>query len=424
MPAEVLDADVAATPIPQADLDKQAAQVRQRQQQPADPGPSADDPPDLVVSHSSKSSTFQKMADKLAANMKEVDAQFKAPPAAAAAPVVDPTKPAEPAKAAEPAAAQTDLPQTITGPKAAEWKKLRDVVTDRETKFQAAEKARQDAEKALTEMKAKVAATDETPILKTELKKLQEDKAKIQEQLEKVALERSPEFQSFYQKKFEAAESVIKQSAGEFADKVAHLVNLPESQWRTDQINAISTQLGQLQSAAMNHGIVQFDMARRERDDKLTNSREDFQRLQEIEAAKAKREREKHTDDMEVSYQKALQNARAYEAFLTKESDEVHNAQVKRNERELESFFKGDPELDRLIAMPALAIEGERLLKNVIPALQDKIAKLEASIKQYQAANPAPSGGGNQNKRGAPTNLDDHNARPFINKFKAAMSGS
>lgn len=365
---------------------------------------------------STKSTLFNSMADKLRKGIEEANQ-----------PKVE--KKAEPEVKADPTAAKkeeattdakTTEPETITGARAADWKKLKadrdewqKKATDTEQKFTT-------ANKELETLRSKVVATDPNPELQKQLAAIQAERDKYVSQLETVALERSERFQSSFQRVFDNSIAQAKEAAGEHAEKIEHLINMQPSKWRKEQIQKIADELpSDMDRAAIAMAITEYDKARTTRDNELKNSKENLNRLRALETEQSNRDQELQKVRVDAAVKAVVDRARTVEAFQIKDGNDAHNASVKANEMELENFLRGTLSADAISSMPIDAIEGRRLRATVLPELQNKVAELEASLKEYQSANP---GAGGTTRKVDPSKPADAGGsqQPFTDKFLKA----
>lgn len=400
--ADVIADEPVATPIPPAKVEaQQQAAARQAE----------------FENHPSQSSNFNTMASKLDQYMTEVATAKPEPEAKPEAkPEVKTAAQTEQTKQPEKAPEKPPEPETFTSAKAADWKKLKEERQQWQTKASEMEKKFLESSKELEVIKAKAAATDPSPELKKQIEAITAEKEKYLNQLETVALERSERFAKVFQKTFDSAISRAKESAGEHAEKIEHLIQLPPSKWRKERIQEIVETVSDLDRAQIAMSIAEYDKARSEKEEQLKNSKENLARVQAMEAEVQKRDMEMKEANVSSAIQSLMATARKHEAFTVKDGDEEHNAMVKANEIALENFLRGKMSGADVAALAIDGLEGRRIRDKVVTSLTKKVEELEAAVKEYQSASPGTSGSAKKPSKPA-TDLNDHNARPFMQRF-------
>ncbi len=315
-----------------------------------------------------------------------------------------------------------DEPETFTSAKAADWKKLKEERQQWQTKHSEVEKKLLETSKELEVIKAKAASVDPSPELKKQIETITAEKEKYLIQLETVALERSERFNNAFKEQFDSSMARAKESAGEHAEKIEHLMQLPPSRWRKERVQEIIETLGDLDRAAISDAFVDYDKARAKRDDALKNSKDSLSRIQAMEAEVQQRDMQMKEANVSAAIQSLMTTARKHEAFTPRDNDEEHNLLVKQNEMQLENFLRGKMNGSDVAALAIDGIEGRRLRDKVVTGLTAKVAELEQAIKEYQSATPGTSGKSAKPSKPAATDLSDHSARPFLQRFNEAYN--
>lgn len=352
-----------------------------------------------VVMHPSHS--FNDMASKLDKAMKEVGKKESTSPPLDTGPVDDKKqtdskhKPkAEDAKQADDKTAENVDDKTITSAKAADWKVLKQQRDDAQKQRDEFKQKHELTTKEYEEFRKRAVDSGEVEKVKAEMKSVVEERAKLQEQLETVALERSEKFSKFYENKFTESSARAKDAVGtENAERISQLMALPPSKWRKDAINEIRETLAGVDQGQLDIAIAEHDHARNDRDTQLKNSKENYKRLQDLESEKALTEKQQREKRSEAVLASVLSFARDnFESFKTGE-DKAHNEEIPQHEEFLERFFKGKMAENEIATLPLLALEAKRLASKVVPSQTKKIAELEAALKEYQGVNPPANGG-------------------------------
>ncbi len=336
---------------------------------------------------------FNSMVEKMESALKGVGQQPSPDPAA--------DKAAAEAKAKTDAEAATKAGQTRdeegkwTSPKAGDWKKIKDERDSWKTK----------AETADTELKAKLAEIEalkkQPQFDPKELDTLKAERDNLLTQFETVALERSPKFSAYFTKAFDEATKSAKDAAGaDYAEQVEHLMKLPPSKARKDQLAQIVGSLdNELDKTALTIAIRDMDRARAERDDALSKSSENWKKLQEAEkaasAAQIKKQEEQQAAATESAINEVMKVADQYEEFKTLEGDEnkEHNAEVNKRRDFIKAFFQRKLERGDYALTPIKAARADRLEK-VNAKMSEELKAAKETIAKLTASGPALSGHG------------------------------
>lgn len=360
-----------------------------------------------------KSSAFNDMAAKLEKAMKEVTPEVKQKEASTA-PIdkqqTDSRKKLDEKKTDTAAAPEKEAVnpaddienKTITSAKAADWKALKEVAN-------AAKKERDDLKqkyeltaKEYEEFKKKAIDTSQLEPVVKERDALKTKAQQYEDQLKTIALERSPEFRDFYDKKFTEAVARAKDAAGSEAERIEQLMALPPTKWRKDQINTIRETLEGMDQGQLDIAISEYDKARLDRDAQLKDSKTNYERLQQIETDKATARKQMETKQAEAAMNGVLAFARGEFDSFKKGDDEQHNVFVAEAEQFVTKFFNNQLTRNEISLLPVLAKEAERYKSVVVPALLKENAELKAALKENQGTQPDLSGGPPSDPKGKP----------------------
>lgn len=348
------------------------------------------------------STHFQNLVKSMETTLANPPPDDDAPPATPPELKKAPEKSKEAPKEAPPKAAPKEE-ETITSPRAADWKKLkadRDDWQKRATEHETTSKKHQERITALeteyTEYKTKTAINPE------EITALKKDRDDLATRLERHALAETPKFRDYYNAKFEAAIDRAVDAVGkERADQIKAVMEAPKSSWRKGMLNEIlagmETEVDKLNLIA---SVNEYDQARDERSKAIDNHKEHLREWKATEVKKGEEQKARDAANRKAILAETLKAAEKFEAFQTKDDPE-HNLVVAKNKKLLEDFITGGQIPDAVLLMlPVLASEGERLQK-AVPALNAKIAELEEALKKYQGAEPKLEGEGAPKSEGA-----------------------
>lgn len=382
-----------------------------------------------------RSAVFNQMAQQLDAAMKgktlpETPPPKPAPEPAKPAPeppkppekVKEPTPKEEPPKPPEPPTADDDVGEN---PWNRDWKAIKKHLKERKELQVEMAKVKADREslvKELETLKSRPAPTAEpakTPAELDEIRKAleteKESKAKLEQELKILALERAPEFRDHYQKRFDAAIAQAQNAVPDDAKaKVADLVKLPPTPYRKQLLTELMVDLNEYDRSLLAVAVTEMDRARSEREQALKDNESNFKRLEDLKAQKAAEEAKGEMARREMAIKGVLEAARQrFDAFKPVDGNEKHNEFVRRAEERVTRFFKGELPPEEITLMPVIASDYE-LVKAHRDSLMAELEQAKKTISQYENASPTVTSG---SKKG------ETKPKGFIQKFVEAWPG-
>lgn len=380
---------------------------------------------------------FNQMAQQLDAAMKGVELpttpakppETPQPPTAPAPaeppkPAEKPPEPPQPAEPPKPEPAPTE-DELLENPYSRDWKTIRQHLKERRELKAEMEKAKTEREtllKELQEAKAKPPPPVEparTPAELDELKKTleaeKEAKSKLEHELKIIALERTPEFRTHYQQRFESAIAAAKSAVPvEDQAKVQTIMDLPPSEYRKSLLNTLLEPLSIADQTAVSVALLDMDRARAERDSKLKDNEAEYKKKLELDAVKAAEEQKAQTARQEMAIKGVLEAARkTFDAFKTLDGNDAHNTRVKTAEERVTRFFKGQMDPQEVALLPVLASDYE-VVRSERDSLKSELDQARKTIAAYESSNPQITAGSKKTET---------KAKGFIEKFKEAYPG-
>lgn len=337
-----------------------------------------------------------------------------AAPAAKAEPKPAPkVEPKAPAKPDGPPAEKKDepLPESIKSPKAAEdFKKVR---ADRDQHRSNAEKFETENKQLRAEVEQHRKRNGATST--EEYTKLKTERDALLRKVETIDLANSDRFTGYFKGEMQKQVATARAVSGEHADAIAKLIEQPRSESRNTKLREILDQLDSLDADVVKIAMTNIERLRGEREDALSKSAENYQKLKEVEAAEATKKDAETAEHRSRTAEAVLEKARANEAFQTKDGDAEHNQQVAVREEFVRAFINGKLDDNILAWTPVLAAQAIHMTERVVPGLKAHISKLEEQIKGYVGASP----------RGGDSGADESvkPAKGFKDLFKENWSG-
>lgn len=388
MEALEADVDVAAEPLSQKEQEDAARNTRaaydsaqrqpqrpptpQARQQPAQPAEAPESPApgeEIVQPAPDPTNMFKK-------RFEEAMASSIAPPEA----------PPEPVKEVNGEHKPEPDDKTWTSPKAADWKKLKAELKEKDEGLKAT-RAEKEALAARLQEAEKKPAFDASS-WDAKVKAADEERAKTTAELERVALERSPRFNGHFQRAIDTAIVAAKEAVG--ADKAAavgDILTLPPSAWRKERLSEIIEGLPDYDKTSFMVALNDHDRARKERQAALDDAKTSHSRLQQAEAEQKAMEGKQREAVLETQVAGILKAASGFDSFKPSD-DPAHNAFVESNRLRIRQYLRGELSEQDYALMPIAAAEGERLASRVVPALQKENEELKAALAAYQNQSP------------------------------------
>lgn len=354
------------------------------------PDPIVLEPPPTVVAHAQVTSkgfddpAFLQTMDKA---FQERAAKEKKPEAPAEQPETEPEPPARddstPASQAEPP--KIDRPPTPR--KASEWAVFHD--------------AKVKVEKERDELKAKLDSFNGFD--PKEYENTKTANKTLEEKLQAVALEKSDKFQRYFTGEAENIRSLVKSAMGDKADKAIKLLDLPDSDWRTEQLEALSEDLTPLRRARLERAISDMDKLNIERQKVIENSNENWKKLQESEQAERASEQERVMQAFDREMKDMADATKGIAPFQTKEGDSAWNNKVKERTELARKIFIGDVPIQEKARHAAFASAIPEILQTMVEGIKEN-QRLTAELEKLRGSEPGLETG----PASAPTNEKEY----------------
>lgn len=386
----------------------------------------ADAPPDT----SDAPGSFNNMATKLKANLEQIRnppsaPEEKTPEKPPAAPPNNQAKP-EPTKPpvkTEPARTETkpaveDVPPTIKGKAADEFRNLRSTLT---TQIESTKAELATHQAKVVTLEAEIAAAKKTQVVTPEeLTKLKGERDDLLSRVERLSLAESPQFQAKYSRAFQHARESAAAAAGEKnKDVVAAILEMPPSATRKAQLGEVLKGLDPVDQMALSVAINEMDRTRGDRDAELSNHRAAIQRMNEENLLTAKQQQDRELAKRQILSVNALKAAQEnFTAFKPDENDPEVAGRIADLQKDIDATLSGNITESQRAMLPVIAAQGVFLQTVQVPKLEARIAELEAELTARAAANPEPARSGKQQEFAS----EKPGQSAFANKFKKLMN--
>ena len=296
-------------------------------------------------------------------------------------PPSSPEKAQEPGEAGQstPSASTAQLPDLSDVPGPTEYG-TKKVVRGHWEKLHAAkdhwQKQAQEYEKKLAE--AQQATVKSDPELAKRLEVLQGERDNLLARLEAVAVEKSPRFEAAFKPRQEAAVAQAKAAVGpEKAQLIEQVLQMPESVYRDQQIDAILTDLGPgVRGAKLAQAVADLDRVAAERHALAQRGSDVYKQWQSEEQAALQRQQQ----------EREQQATRIFDAELTawREAGYLNDGQEVALAK---SVFSGQADYQDAARASIWAVAGPKLAAQAM-AHQKRVAELEAEVAKLRSVQP------------------------------------
>lgn len=308
--------------------------------------------------------------------------EAKPPEAAPVKPAIQ--SPEQKLAEAPPAAQDDDVPASIKSTKAADdfraIKKVRDEYKTKAEQLEARAK----------ELETKLASAPK--IDTTELETLRKQKAEAEEFVKKFAIEHDPRFQEQYNTRIEAGINRIKSVVGGAeGEKLAQLVKLPDSQYRTEQIEAVLADLSPFKQTRFSVAVDDLEKAMAEKESIVKQARDNFSQLErtnrEQNSAREEVEKKARAQVFDSVIEKVKDAKDGLPIFQLKPDDEAWNTQVGERIDTARAIFNDEFSPQDKATWSAWAVTAPSLLQTCKEQAAE-IQKLTGELKAMQTAQP------------------------------------
>jgi len=274
--------------------------------------------------------------------------------------------------------------------------------------FKKVKEDRDNARRELEEIKSKLEKLDDSDVNNI-MEQLKSERDDLDQRLKLAAIERHPQFQKEFQAKVDSVTEQAKRVVGtESADRIAELIQLTDSEYRSNAIEEVMLELSTTKQAQLGSLLTRMDEVRYERAAALENAESTYQNMM----AEQSKQQEAQMAATHKLFDGVVNDASNLEVFAQREGDDGWNSEVKQRVDMARSIFSGenDPaELARASLWAAAAPKYRELLVQQIELNR----RLQKQLGDQGESNPSVSSGGGEAKS-EPVD--------FVTAFQQAMS--
>jgi hypothetical protein len=295
-------------------------------------------------------------------------------------------KPTEPAPVKEIKEVESPEQPKASTPRAAQWKEVNE---ERERLKKENETFKTEREK----WKQWESERQEYESVKKEHDTFKKHNQELLDRIQTIALEKDPRFENHFKSQTDTAISLAKQAVGpNHSERVAALLQMPDSEFRTQQLDEIQAELGRTQSARLGAAIVRMDEIMLSRNSALAKSKENWEAMQKADREQQTAQRQK----LDQTFQKTLSKWQDKESgiplFQLKDGDETHNAGVQERVKRASEIFNMKVDAEEFSKAVMWAASAPGLLKDLIDR-ETTIKTLNEELKALKSGGPELNGG-------------------------------
>jgi len=273
--------------------------------------------------------------------------------------------------------------------------------------FKKVKEDRDNARRELDELKSKLEKLDDSDVNNI-MEQLKSERDDLSQRLKLAAIERHPKFQQEFQTKVEGIAEQAKRIVGEeSAARVAELIQMNDSEYRSNALEEVMVELSTTKQAQLGSLLTRMDEVKYERANALENAEQTYQQMMADQA----KQHEAQLAETNKLFDGVLGEASNLEVFSQREGDDGWNGEVKQRVDMARSIFSGenDPaELARASLWAAAAPKYRELLVQQIELNR----RLQKQLGEQGESNPSVGSGGGESKA---------EPKDFITAFNEAM---
>lgn len=243
---------------------------------------------------------------------------------------------------------------------------------------------------------------DELPeykALKAEHERATKELEEYSKQLRIAEVTRHPKFKAHFEGRINQAMEYAKRVGG---DKAVELLKMPDSQWRTEQLNDLVTELGPVNGGLLVNTIAHLANVQSEREQAIAAEESNWKALKEQESVREQQKKESREKTFQEIWSEVTSKDKGLPLFQERDGDADWNKSVAERRALAQSIYEGalEPQDFARAAVwsasaPSLmqALKGEQEARATeVKALNEKIAGYEAEIAKLRAGTPRPGG--------------------------------
>jgi hypothetical protein len=231
---------------------------------------------------------------------------------------------------------------------------------------------------------------------RNEIQTIKQHNTELLNRMQQIALEKDPRFENHFKAKTDTAIALAKQAVGDsHAERVSKLLQLPDSDWRTEQLESVMSELGPTRQSRLGAAIVEMDRINLERSTALARSKENWEAMQKAD----RDEQQNRKQQFERTFQDRLQAwsdpEKGLALFQQKDGDMEHNAEVQKRIEKARAILNMNVSPDEFSKAALWASAAPGLLQDLISS-REREKQLTTELEALKAGGPELQGGGEE----------------------------
>jgi len=231
---------------------------------------------------------------------------------------------------------------------------------------------------------------------RNEFETIKKHNLELLDRMQQIAVEKDPRFENYFKTKTDTAIALARQAVGDsHAERVSKLLQLPDSDWRTEQLEAVMAELGPTRQSRLGSAIVEMDRIALERSTAISKSKENWEAMQKADRENKQNQKQQFERTFQDRLQKWSDPEKGLALFQKKDGDEAHNAEVQNRVEHARNILNMNLSADEFSKAALWASAAPGLLQTLM-ASQEREKQLTAELEALKAGGPELQGGGGE----------------------------
>ena len=268
--------------------------------------------------------------------------------------------------------------------------------------FKSIKEDRDNYKSELDELKTKLATLENSDVDGL-MDNLTKERDSLSQQLKLAAIERHPKFQKEYQDKISGIVERSKKLVGEEnSERVAELLLMNDSEYRSNGMEEIMVELSTTKQAQLGAMLANLEEVRQNRVDALENSEETYSQIMADQA----KQRESVLLDTNKLFDNVAKDAGQLEIFAVRDGQDEWNTEVGERVELARAIFRGENEPEELARASLWAAAGPKYRELLVSQIELN-RRLRAQLSEQNGATPSVSTTGTGDSKAEPKGFVD-----------------
>ena len=231
---------------------------------------------------------------------------------------------------------------------------------------------------------------------RNEFETIKKHNAELLDRMQQIAVEKDPRFENYFKAKTDTAIALARQAVGDsHAERVSKLLQLPDSDWRTEQLEAVMAELGPTRQSRLGSAIVEMDRIALERSTAISKSKENWEAMQKADRDNKANQKQQFERTFQDRLQKWSDPEKGLALFQKKDGDETHNAEVQKRIEHARNILNMNLSADEFSKAALWASAAPGLLQDLL-ASREREKQKDAELEALKAGGPELQGSGQE----------------------------